>query len=608
MRTLLLFLFSLVAFSLHGTEKTYSVLGAEQGLKGQQVLQLLQLHDGRMVVMTESHVCIYDGTRFHGVKREPTKRITLTGYHGHAHLYIDNSDRLWLKDWQSMECLDLRTLRMQDSCLAKMKQEGISDFFVDGDGTAWKLGRRGLVSDDGTRLDLPAERAEAQDLLTANGHVYLFTADGVVNVFNRKGGKPIRRTLAYGESERKKFEATSLVVRGADGLFYQVRMGVGHSVLQSYNPQTDEWRRLAESTLPMHTLFVTPQLKAYVTTPQGYWEVDLRSGLTAHHASLRLPDGVQFPTGINAVCQDREGGVWLGSYGHGVFYASPLSGTFDTHELSIPLTPLLTAIYLHGQRLTIGEKGISEDASYVKEITMRSTDNSLAFRYSAMKYVRPSHIYYRYRVNGEPWTVATADSMVDGQGRLYLPMVGLSAGRYVVEVMAATDTLQWKGGKARLVVNIEKAWYAEPWLWVIVGLTVILVILYLVRCQRQKVKADTNLPTSASAEQIQPAEPEFVRQARELVERNLANADYSVEQLAADLCMERTGLYRKLTAMTGESPAAFMRRIRLERAAALLKEEGRSVSEVSDLTGFSSPQYFTKCFQKAYGCKPSEYK
>ena len=87
----------------------------------------------------------------------------------------------------------------------------------------------------------------------------------------------------------------------------------------------------------------------------------------------------------------------------------------------------------------------------------------------------------------------------------------------------------------------------------------------------------------------------------------MANQGYTVEQLARDLCMERTGLYRKLTALLDKSPVAFMRSIRLQRAAEMLARGGRSVAEVAEATGFGSPGYFSKCFQAEYGCRPSDY-
>jgi AraC-like DNA-binding protein len=92
-----------------------------------------------------------------------------------------------------------------------------------------------------------------------------------------------------------------------------------------------------------------------------------------------------------------------------------------------------------------------------------------------------------------------------------------------------------------------------------------------------------------------------------LVEQHLATPGYGVEQLAADLCMERTGLYKKLTALIEQPPVVFIRSIRLQRAAELLRQGAYSVNEVAELTGFSSVSYFRKCFQREFGCKPSEY-
>ena len=103
------------------------------------------------------------------------------------------------------------------------------------------------------------------------------------------------------------------------------------------------------------------------------------------------------------------------------------------------------------------------------------------------------------------------------------------------------------------------------------------------------------------------SESVFLTKAIELVEKNLHVPGYSVEQLSRDLCMERTGLYRKLVAMLDQSPSLFIRNIRLQRAAQLLAEGKLSVTEIAERTGFSSSSYLSKCFQEMYGCRPSEY-
>ena len=78
------------------------------------------------------------------------------------------------------------------------------------------------------------------------------------------------------------------------------------------------------------------------------------------------------------------------------------------------------------------------------------------------------------------------------------------------------------------------------------------------------------------------------------------------EETAASLGL-RTGLYRKLTALMDKSPVAFIRSIRLQRAAEMLAGGGRSVAEVAERTGFGSTGYFSKCFQAEFGCRPSDY-
>ena len=104
-----------------------------------------------------------------------------------------------------------------------------------------------------------------------------------------------------------------------------------------------------------------------------------------------------------------------------------------------------------------------------------------------------------------------------------------------------------------------------------------------------------------------PENSAFLLQAATLVKQNINTPGYTVERLAADLCMERTGLYKKLTGMLDKTPTLFIRSIRMEHAAELLKEGNLSISEIASRVGYSSSSYFSKHFQEAFGCKPSEY-
>lgn len=101
---------------------------------------------------------------------------------------------------------------------------------------------------------------------------------------------------------------------------------------------------------------------------------------------------------------------------------------------------------------------------------------------------------------------------------------------------------------------------------------------------------------------------EFVEAAVKAVERNLDNVEYSVEQFADDLCMSRANLFRKLRAITQQSPSEFIRTIRLKHAARLILLGKLPINEISDCCGFSSPSYFNRVFKKMFDCSPGQYK
>ena len=70
---------------------------------------------------------------------------------------------------------------------------------------------------------------------------------------------------------------------------------------------------------------------------------------------------------------------------------------------------------------------------------------------------------------------------------------------------------------------------------------------------------------------------------------------------------ESLSFYNKLKALTGQAPADYIRLIRLNRAAELLKEGGKSVSEVAEMTGFCDGKYFREVFKKHFKVSPSRY-
>ena len=100
---------------------------------------------------------------------------------------------------------------------------------------------------------------------------------------------------------------------------------------------------------------------------------------------------------------------------------------------------------------------------------------------------------------------------------------------------------------------------------------------------------------------------QFVMKAVKVVEENIANAAFSVEDLSSEMAMSRVYLYKKILALTGKTPLEFIRIIRLRRAASLLEKSQLSVAEIAYSVGFNNPKYFARYFKEEFNQLPSEY-
>lgn len=106
---------------------------------------------------------------------------------------------------------------------------------------------------------------------------------------------------------------------------------------------------------------------------------------------------------------------------------------------------------------------------------------------------------------------------------------------------------------------------------------------------------------------ITPLDTLFIEKAIKIVEDNLSNTDFSVEELAAHLNISRGYLYRKLLKITGKTSIGFIRIIRMKRAQQLLSESQMQVAEVAYQLGYATPRTFTKHFKQEFGITPSQY-
>lgn len=99
----------------------------------------------------------------------------------------------------------------------------------------------------------------------------------------------------------------------------------------------------------------------------------------------------------------------------------------------------------------------------------------------------------------------------------------------------------------------------------------------------------------------------FIATVKQHVEENMTDPNFNVDMLCTLMNMSRTSFYNKIKALTDESPADYIRLIKLQRAAELLLMQQYTVTEVSELTGFNDAKYFREVFKKYFNISPSQY-
>ncbi len=99
----------------------------------------------------------------------------------------------------------------------------------------------------------------------------------------------------------------------------------------------------------------------------------------------------------------------------------------------------------------------------------------------------------------------------------------------------------------------------------------------------------------------------FLTRINEIIEQNFSEPELTVDFLAEQLGVSRSGLFAKIKTLANVTPNELIQIVRLKKAAILLAENRYRISEICYMVGFNNPSYFAKCFQKQFGIKPGEF-
>jgi DNA-binding response OmpR family regulator len=125
------------------------------------------------------------------------------------------------------------------------------------------------------------------------------------------------------------------------------------------------------------------------------------------------------------------------------------------------------------------------------------------------------------------------------------------------------------------------------------------------RKQLRKMALSTK-PDLEEMDYISHLDKKFLNNAIQIIEKELGNPHFSINEFCQKLAMSRTSVYNKMKTLTDQAPNDFIRIIRLNKSKELLNSKRYTIAEVSDKVGFSDPKYFSTSFKKQFGISPSK--
>ena len=230
-------------------------------------------------------------------------------------------------------------------------------------------------------------------------------------------------------------------------------------------------------------------------------------------------------------------------------------------------------------------------------------------------------IVYQYQVSGGEWSLPSAQQ--------YIRFTNLEPGNHRLLLRSVSRTCGKVLDEKELTLIVADPWWDSWWMWMVYTSLIILAFfgawrVYQLHTKYMRLVVSNprlaldsssanqtahfvpSLPSDDVSDDMEEEGKNFIERATRIVVENIADSAFSIDCLCREMTMSRTLFYVKLKSFTGKSPQDFIRVIRLERAAALLRT-GRPVTDAAALSGFDNPKYFSTVFKKYFGVSPSKY-
>lgn len=401
----------------------------------------------------------------------------------------------------------------------------------------------------------------------------------------------------------------------------------------------------------VHSIIEDGKHNIWVSTSNGIVGLVIKNGKVTFVNSFINSDGIPAEAFVNGRAMRLDDGtIVMQALDHVVSFNPMKMSVMEGNN--ILLHPKFVRLQVNGTNIFAGTeidgRVVTEKAvSRLNMIELPSTQNSLSLKFSSLNYFRPIQTYYRYRVSGlqDKWVMLSyynSKGLVDKNGILHLPLLGLKPGNYMVEVQASMYPGKWTTPPVKVVVRIKEPWWRTTGLTLLIsGVFLILIIWNIVvfsgnsrlkmkrnvsevelfrridgfisRAESCRMEKQTHRSVNDESEDVTSGadlDKDAVELLMELVpySRN-GKLDHNVlVQLAMKKRIKLTDIYDIITNNIFRSPALLTMAMLLEKASRDLIESGMTVEEIAEKNNFASPNYFIAMFFRRYGMTPLQWR
>lgn len=329
------------------SERLFEYFNASDGLADNSAQVIKCTKTGRMVTATVGQINFFDGQVFTYIDPTEENIYPLDNYRGNYHLYFDKYHHLWLKNRQTVTCVNLTTEKFVNSVREEFMNFGfnktVDDLFVGENGVVWLLNGYDLFSVESQKTYRIRAGKNLQDVETYRDKtLLLFYDDGLVEAKDLVTGKSQFQMNPYDDSKKELYKSSSVLFNDSNYI-YQIRNGEQAAILMRYDFSKRECVIVHESDYHLNNLAKKDSL-FYISTQFGYMTYNPKTGSKRYYDELKLIDGQILKTDINVIAFDKQGGMWAGTERRGLLYSRPFNAPFKAYGWDDPYSRELYSV------------------------------------------------------------------------------------------------------------------------------------------------------------------------------------------------------------------------------------------------------------------------